>query len=237
MNILLLHPSDFFADGEDRVRISDHRSAHILSTLKATIGSELKVGVLNGLMGTGIVTTIEQGAITCSVTLNRQPPSSLPLTLICALPRPKSFKRALLNATMLGIKTIYFIASWRVEKSYWQSPVLHEESINRLLYKGLEQARDTIEPKVYFRNRFRPFIEDELPAIVENKKNYIAHPYDASPCPAGISGNTVLIIGPEGGFIPFEIEQLKRVGGIPVTIGKRILRVETAIAAFAGRFW
>ena len=37
-----------------------------------------------------------------------------------------------------------------------------------------------------------------------------------------------IIIGPEGGFEKEEIEQLKAVGGKTMSLGKRILRTETA---------
>ncbi len=37
-----------------------------------------------------------------------------------------------------------------------------------------------------------------------------------------------IFIGPEGGFDESEIEQAKEAGAIPITLGKRILRTETA---------
>ena len=46
----------------------------------------------------------------------------------------------------------------------------------------------------------------------------------------GVSGNKNVgfIIGPEGGFAPEEIDRLTKLGVPPVTLGKRILRTETA---------
>lgn len=40
-----------------------------------------------------------------------------------------------------------------------------------------------------------------------------------------------LLIGPEGGFTPQEIEELKQNGAVPVNLGPRILRSDTAAAA------
>ncbi len=40
-----------------------------------------------------------------------------------------------------------------------------------------------------------------------------------------------LLIGPEGGFAPQEIEELKQNGAVPVSLGPRILRSDTAMAA------
>ena len=40
-----------------------------------------------------------------------------------------------------------------------------------------------------------------------------------------------LVIGPEGGLARGEIEALKRLGAVPVTLGRRVLRTETAALA------
>jgi len=46
-----------------------------------------------------------------------------------------------------------------------------------------------------------------------------------------------LAVGPEGGFIDYEIDKLCEAGFQPVTLGSRILRVETAIPAILGRLF
>ena len=45
---------------------------------------------------------------------------------------------------------------------------------------------------------------------------------------AGVSWPVTLFVGPEGGFAPEEVEQAQATGVIPVTLGPRILRTETA---------
>jgi 16S rRNA (uracil1498-N3)-methyltransferase len=42
------------------------------------------------------------------------------------------------------------------------------------------------------------------------------------------------IIGPEGGFTEEEIDILEEKGGLPITLGKRILRAETAAIVVGG---
>jgi RsmE family RNA methyltransferase len=56
-------------------------------------------------------------------------------------------------------------------------------------------------------------------------------------CPHDVNCAVTLVIGPEGGFIPFEIELLEKNGFQAVTLGPRILRVENAIPALAGRLF
>src|SRR5690554_7099628 len=57
-------------------------------------------------------------------------------TLILALPRPKMLKRILIDATSLGVKRIILLNSWKVEKSYWQTPELHAKLLQEKLLLG-----------------------------------------------------------------------------------------------------
>lgn len=134
----------------------------------------------------------------------------------------------------MGVKRLYLINAWRVEKSYWKSPRLSEENIRMQSILGLEQARDTVLPRIETRRLFRPFVEEELPALITGTRALVAHPYASAECPRSLSAVT-LAIGPEGGFIAKEIESLVKIGFEPVSLGPRILRVETAIAALLGR--
>ena len=49
------------------------------------------------------------------------------------------------------------------------------------------------------------------------------------------AGEVIAAIGPEGGFIPNEIEMLGRIGFRPVTLGPRILHVEAAVPALLAK--
>jgi RsmE family RNA methyltransferase len=237
MNLILLFESDFIDPAKTKVRLSGRRREHALSVCRIVTGDTLRVGLLNGAIGTGIVTVIDPLFIELSVELSKPPPEPLPLTLLLALPRPKVLKRCLETATALGIKKIVILESWRVEKSYWTSPVLDSEVIGEHLLLGLEQSGDTIMPVVEIRRRFKPFAEDELPSLIKGARALVGHPAAGVECPFHSDLPVVLAIGPEGGFIPYEIDLLTGSGFLPVTLCKRILRVEQAIPAFAGRLF
>jgi 16S rRNA (uracil1498-N3)-methyltransferase len=235
MNCILLFESDFIDEQKSVVRVFGRRKDHIESVFRAVPGKEYKVGLLNGPLGSGKVVKIDSEKLEMEVSLNLPPPASLPLVLIMALCRPKSLKKSIEVATSLGIKQIFVIESWRVEKSFWTSPLLEPERILEHVYLGLEQAKDTVAPKIEFRKRFKPFVEDEIPQIIKGTCPLVAHPYNGIPCPHQLQSAITLAIGPEGGFIPYEIELLGMQGFESISLGERILRVEYAIPALVGR--
>ncbi len=235
VNLILLYTSDFI--DPHRVRISDRRFVHMRQVHQAQVGEQFRVGVLNGLMGLGAVIHIGDHQVELQVRFHQAPPRPLPLQLIMALPRPKMLKRTLETAATLGVKDLWLINSYRVDKSYWSTPLLHPDKIREHLLLGLEQAGDTRLPRVHLRKRFKPFVEDELPLLALNTRALVAHPYDAQPCPAPANEATTLAIGPEGGFIAYEVEKLREAGLNPIHLGPRILRVETAVPVLLSRLF
>lgn len=234
MNLIILSKNDFIND-TGRVHIQDHRFAHILEVNRSSVGDELRVGLVNGKIGRGRITRIEEGKIEMDVVLDREPPESLQLTLIFAMVRPRVFKRILTQVTAMGIKKIIVINSYRVEKSFWKSPVLEKESLYKHIIMGLEQGQDTVFPEVLIRPLFKPFVEDELPDMIKDTLPFVAHPYASELCPYNIGSPVTLAVGPEGGFIPYEVEKLIECGFTAVHLGERTLHVESAISGLISR--
>ena len=235
MNLLILEKEDFTSSIE--VSISDRRHRHMLEVQKLKDGDSIKAGELNGLMGSARVDHIDSESVSLTVNLLKEPPKPLPATLLLALPRPKMLKRTFQTLAAMGVKEIYLINAYRVDKSYWSTPILSEASIREHLILGLEQAGDTQLPKVHIRKRFKPFVEDELPSLAKGKRALIAHPYNASLCPNASDEETLIAIGPEGGFIPYEVDLMQHQGLEAIHLGERILRVETAVPALLSRLF
>lgn len=245
MNLVLLFPEDFVDQTKHTcnknlsVSLTGRRREHIQNVQRASIGDRLRVGLVNGKMGVGTLTHCDDDRIDMSVELNQAPPSALPITLIVALPRPKMLKRILQTIATMGVKKLIFINSVRVEKSYWQTPILKPESIQQHLTLGLEQARDTVMPEVILEKRFKPFVEDRLPGITASNQALIAHPGlgDTLSKDPDYSESVVLAVGPEGGFIEYEVEKLQACGFKGIHLGDRILRVETAIPVLLAKLF
>jgi RsmE family RNA methyltransferase len=236
MNLILLFESDFA--GVNHAVLAGRRLAHLTDVHKAKPGDELRVGIVNGPSGKGTVLSIDAKSCEMEVACtDLRPPAPLPCTLLLALPRPKVLRRLVECVTAMGVKKIYIMETWRVEKGFWESPCLKEEVLREHCVLGLEQACDTVMPEIIVKRRFRPFVEDEIPTIIKNTRAFVAHPSAGKACPHAVNCPITLAIGPEGGFIPFEVDLLKSKGFEEVTMGKRPLRVEQVVPAVLGRLF
>ena len=242
MNIILFNNSDLL--NPDQIGLDDQRAHHIVRIIKAKIGDKLRVGRVGGQLGEARVTEISASRVELEFKLTDAAPPALPVTLLLALPRPKVLKRVLSSAITMGVKKIFICNSWRVEKSYWQTPLLTPEKLHEISLAALEQAVDTILPEIILKPRFRPFAEDEVPALAQDHDAWLLHPYSVSvtptPAPATtttrLTDSALIAIGPEGGFIPFEVEMLRAAGLRPKSFGPRILRVEQIVPCALGQF-
>jgi len=233
MNLILLLDDDFV--DQSRARLSGRRLEYVRAVHRATIGDRLRVGRFGGSVGYGVVTRLDDAVLELDVVLDTEPPPPAPLTLILALPRPKALRRVLQCVATIGVKRLVLVNSWRVEKSFWASPALGAAALREQLMLGLEQGGDTMPPTVELRRRFKPFVEDEVPQLISGTRALVAHPKAADACPRAVSEPVTLAIGPEGGFIEYELDLLVAHGFEPVTLGPRPLRVEHAVPALLGR--
>lgn len=242
MNLLLI-PADAIetlATGDLRVHIHDpRRLRHLQEVHRARVGQDYRLGVIDGQIGTGTLLSLENQSAEFSLRLDNDPPAPLNLHVLLALPRPRMLARSLENMATLGVKRITLLNTARVEKSFWQSPELKPEKIRHHFELGLEQARDTRMPSLDCAERFKPFVEDALPALLAGRQGLVADPEAQAQCPRGLPVDTpvTLAIGPEGGFIDYEVEQLRNAGMQGIQLGQRILRVETAIVALLSRLY
>lgn len=229
MNLLLLRDEDFLPDGT--VRLTGRRLLHAREVLRLAEGDAVRAGRLHGPTGEGVVLRMSDEGLLLRVQLEEPPPSRPGVDLLLAMPRPKALRKVLPAVASLGVDRLVLVNAARVEKSYFSSRVLDEAF--ELFCEGLEQARDTTPPELHVRERFRPFVEDELDALFPLGARLLAHPAAEAALPAR-DGRVVLAIGPEGGWVPFEVELLSAHGFTPVSLGPRPLRVEVAVAYAMG---
>lgn len=239
MNRILLEAHEVTPHG--LAVLTGPRARHLIAILKVTTGDQVRIGLVNGPRGTGTVDRIEKDSLQLECTFEAQPDPRPQVDLILALPRPKVMKRLWPQLATLGVNHIHLIETWKVEKPYWASHVLREEFYVPLLIEGLQQGGHTALPNVSLHNKFKPFVEDELPSLTKNSFALGTDPnaehrlLDAlrERAPAQ---RLLLAVGPEGGWTPFEQEQLQGYGFHWARLGPRILRTDTACISLLGTF-
>ena len=232
MNILLLEHEQI---NNSLATVSGEKARHISNILKLKVGDSLRVGIINGKIGEGEIINIEEDEIKLLIQCDSLPPDTIDITIILAMPRPKALRRILKTIASLGIKQIYLINCFKVEKSYWQTPLLSDKHVRQAFIQGLEQSKDTIMPQINIRKLFKPFIEDELPTLSNKRLKFLTHPEGGVLCPANITQPITLVFGPEGGFTEFEVSQFIKKDFKQIHLGERILNIETAIPFTLGK--
>ncbi len=237
MNLIILNEQD--RQGDNRYELRDGRAEHIRTILKLGEGDRVEVGVVNGPRGVAQIKAIDSETVTlvCGEMTETEPPRPI-IRLICALPRPQTLKKILITSAMMGVRSLDLVRANRVEKSYFQSPLIEPENQYPYLVEGLAQGKLTRLPEVRVHDRFRPFFEDKaspLEAWQEPSSVRLVCSTEGARSidrVGDIGAETLVVaIGPEGGWVPFEIELMQSRAFKPFRLGRWVLRVEHAVTA------
>jgi len=253
MNIILFSSKELQENSGSSVTLDDYRAEHIVKVLRAEVGDTLRAGQIDGGRGFARIEGIKKKypfKVCLTVEIDEADVEEEPIIdMAIALPRPIMLRRILSQATALGVGQFFFINANRVEKSFWDSNLLNRDEYYNHLLAGLEQSVTTRLPHVKFHRRFKLFTEEFLPAILSQYSHIIvADPRGQSTFQTVLLGNdtseppcveekakVLLCIGPEGGWVDYELQKFEDLGFSICTIGERILKVDTAIVALHSR--
>ena len=151
------------------------------------------------------------------------------VTLLFALAKGDKIDLVLQKATELGVKKVALVQSERTVVNY-ESKDLEKKTLRfeKIMKEASEQCHRLIVPKF-----LGVFDLKKLPKDAYSDLNYVAYEKDANDVNNSFKGleknkSISILIGPEGGFSEKEIDALTKQGFIRTSLGKRILRAETA---------
>ncbi len=151
------------------------------------------------------------------------------ITLLFALTKGDKTDLVLQKATELGVKKVALITSERTVVSYDNKDIDKKIArFSKIMKEASEQSHRVVVPEL-----LGIFNLKNLPKEVFSDINYVAYEKDASKTNEMFEGLTKgksisILVGPEGGFSEQEINNLTNQGFIRTSLGKRILRAETA---------
>lgn len=241
MNSLLILPNECIERAE--ALLSGDRARYAYDTHGVRVGHTIKVGILGGLRGEGVVLEASPERVRFEVKVTQAALTPAKIDLIVGVPRPQTVKKVIQAAVMFGVTSLHFVRSERGEKSYLQSRSLDADQIEDETVKALEQVWDTRAPEIVVHRTFSYFMEQKLQAIEAaggaRLSKYIAHPTheqltvkDASNDPLS---HSLIAIGPEKGWSDAEVQLLTERGFRPVGLGERVVRVELALVFLLGK--
>ena len=223
---------------KDTTLIIDSEDAnHLKKVLRINVGDKITVCDGAGIDYTVRVSEIGKNEIECDI-IDRKKSDTEPninITLYQGLPKAAKMDYIIQKNTELGISKIVPAKLARCVVKLENKAVEDKkcERWQKIAVEAAKQSGRGIVPEIS-----NPMTVDE---IIEDVKDYdlVFVPYECEDQSrlktivesAPDAKDIAFIIGPEGGFDISEIEKLKAAGIKTVTLGKRILRTETAAEA------
>ena len=218
----------------DYVTISGGDANHLARALRARRGD--RITAVDGMGNCAVMELIDFDKETIKarrVSDIRQIVREKKIILADCLPKHNRFDNILEKATELGVDEIQPLISERtVAKPFGVRAQARRERWNKIVKEAAEQCgRDTI-PEVKNLNAFSEWLKEITPLDEETLLLFCWEEEKETTVRKVLSAcqdkNIIVLIGPEGGFSEHEAQAIKLAGGISVTLGKRILKTDTA---------
>ncbi|AAX16584.1 16S rRNA (uracil(1498)-N(3))-methyltransferase [Borrelia hermsii] len=225
MNLILINPDEF----ENGLMLNDLRVKHINEILKLKNNETFKFGILGE---EHIYSCIYQKDTKLFFKKHHKIAKSnklKKLKVIIGLVRPIAAKRIITHLGSIGISEIIFFNALLSEKSYSCSKLFKKKEYEKYLIEGAMQGGITYIPKVNIINNLIEVLNNTEYDKSDTTKILLERESKNKLVDLNIeTKNTVVIIGPERGFITKEINLIKEYDFNAYNISSNILRTETA---------
>lgn len=217
---------------KDTITIIGSDVKHIKDVLRLRISDKVEVSC-DGMNYHCVIDEILKDKVSLSINVMEEGKneSKVEIALFQGLSKGNKMDLIFQKGTEVGIKEFYPVATYRsvVKINDIKKEQTKVVRWNAIVEEASKQSKRDYIPQVKNIINFDQMIE-----LLKAEVNIIV-PYEdevVTTIKEGISniksGKVNIIIGPEGGFEPDEIQRLKEIGAQVVTLGPRILRTETA---------
>lgn len=209
----------------DVVRLTGDEARHAITVSRARVGERLALSDGAGLVARGAVTGVDRDALELEVDdVQRHEPPRPELWLAQALAKGDRDELAVQAATELGVAGVI---PWAAERSVsrWDGP---KAAKGRERWAAIvrEAAKQSIRP-------FVPAVAElattpQLAALPGQVLVLVPEAQTALTAVELDPRRVTLVVGPEGGTAPRELERLRDAGAVAVRLGPEVLRTSTA---------
>jgi 16S rRNA (uracil1498-N3)-methyltransferase len=211
------------------VVFSEEQIHHIVKVMRMNVNDELSV-VYQGNAYLCYVAKVNPLQVLVKENLHEDHELKVDISLLYCVPKGDKLDLVVQKATELGVKEIILVQSSRcIGKITKENKTKKLSRLNKIALEASEQSKRTL----------LPIIKDVI-SYQEIGKYHFSHQFIAYENEDEISfkehlekvknGESVgILIGAEGGFSSDEVDFAKQNGYISISLGKRILRSETAV--------
>ncbi len=156
---------------------------------------------------------------------------NLDITLLVALVKFDTFEWAIEKATELGVTTIVPLAAERSEKALLAAAAKRADRWRRILLEASQQSRRVRVPTL----QSLRLLDEAFSGDSRGARLCLSERAEVPSLKTALSTvktlSVTLAIGPEGGWTDRELEVVRQNGFSEVSMGRLILRTETAVIA------
>jgi 16S rRNA (uracil1498-N3)-methyltransferase len=234
-----------FEEQRSRYELPRHDAIarHVTSVLRSAVGDSLRIGVVNGPRGAGVLTRADGDGLVIEATWPSEDaaiPQPIPLHLILGHPRPPVLRRLWRDLTALRVARIDVFVGDLAERSYLASSVWAD--MDAAVREGLSQGMHTVPPVIARWRSLDALLADGRPAAAIRLYGHVGGEDDhrdpslsalASALQEATEPSVAIAVGPERGFTDRELAVLEAAGFGRFGMGPSVLRTETAAIALA----
>jgi 16S rRNA (uracil1498-N3)-methyltransferase len=231
--------------------LTGDQALHLARVLRAQPGMEFDI-LAGGMLWLATITEVTEQEVRFALIRELETDPALPVTLLLSIFKFDRMEWAIEKATELGVARIIPIIARRTEKHLAQAAEKRVERWRRIAREAAQQSRRSDIPEITAALPLKaalqlssqpPVVDAAVTRLVLSEqeqtltlKSAVENSLAATTAAAAVVSDRYLhlSLGPEGGWAPEELALFAAGGWTPVTLGPRILRVETAaIAALA----
>lgn len=203
---------------------------HIFRVLRMKAGDALSLCDGAGNEYDAVISSVSADAVVCALGGRRESgvESPVPITLFQCLPKSGKMETIVQKCTELGVYAIVPVLSARCvvipDKDYERKRVRY----NRVALEAAKQSRRAMVPEVMPLTDIKKIDPKAYDLFLIAYEDESARTLKLALRDADAPQTVALLIGPEGGLEEREVSRLAGAGAVSISLGKRILRTETA---------
>ncbi len=214
----------------DRAALVGEHAAHLARVLRARVGQEFDIAAA-GRVRRGRVTAVSERRVEFDLGEDVAAGPDLPLTVLVSIFKFDRMEWAIEKLTELGAARLVPVMARRTEARLAQAAAKRVERWRKLAREAAEQSRRAVAPEIAAPAKLR-----EAAVGLEGLRIFLDESEEKITLKQALGGHApgqavALAFGPEGGWTEDEAELLRAAGWKAASLGRRILRAETAAMA------